>query len=78
MEKAYYLDSSAVTSIGKRAFFGCTALKYFDIPAGLTTVQESSFEGCTKMEKAYYMGNCSLRFLSNRSNSSDLWHMDAG
>ena len=38
---------NGVTSIGKNAFLGCTALTSFNIPNHVVTIGESAFEGCS-------------------------------
>jgi len=38
---------SSVTTIGKSAFVGCTALTAFNIPNHVTTIGESAFAGCS-------------------------------
>lgn len=42
------LSKTSITSIGKKAFTG-TALVSFDLPKGVTTISESTFENCTKL-----------------------------
>lgn len=42
-------DLSNVTSVGKAAFKGCTALTAVTKLSSVTTVSESAFEGCTKL-----------------------------
>ena len=39
--------NSGVTSIGNRAFFGCTGLTSITIPDSVTSIGYSAFEGCT-------------------------------
>ena len=41
-----------VTSIGKKAFYKCTALKTITIPSKVKTIGESAFSGCKKLTKA--------------------------
>ena len=38
---------NGVTSIGKNAFLGCTALTSFNIPNHVVTIGKSAFEGCS-------------------------------
>ena len=38
---------NSVTSIGKRAFTGCTGLTSIEIPNSVTTIGQSAFSGCT-------------------------------
>ena len=40
-----------VTSIGKKAFYKCTALKTITIPSKVKTIGESAFSGCKKLTK---------------------------
>ena len=37
----------SVTSIGERAFYGCTGLTSIEIPNGVTSIGESAFRGCS-------------------------------
>ena len=41
---------AGVTSVGKTAFTGCTALKSVTLPAGLKTIEENAFLGCTALK----------------------------
>ena len=41
------LSMDGVTSIGQRAFMGCTSLKEVIIPEGVTVIWDSAFYGCT-------------------------------
>ncbi len=44
-----YIIPNGVTSIGKRAFSGCTSLKSITIPDSVTSIGESAFSGCTSL-----------------------------
>lgn len=55
-----YLGNN-VTSIGKKAFYGCTALQYVEIPAMSVTIADDAFSGspnvtigCQSGSDAYY------------------------
>jgi len=41
-----------VTSIGYRAFYGCTGLTSVVIPDGVTSIGDGAFYGCTNLTKA--------------------------
>lgn len=45
--------SANLTSIGDRAFAGCTSLTNLDFWGGLTTIGESAFSGCKGVTKVY-------------------------
>ena len=43
----YYGKTYAVTSIGRRAFFGCSNLTIVDIPNSIKSIGEGAFQGCS-------------------------------
>ncbi|MBR4751866.1 MAG: leucine-rich repeat protein [Thermoguttaceae bacterium] len=45
-----YTIPSGLTSIGDRAFFGCSSLKTLIIPAGVTSIGHSAFCKCSSLE----------------------------
>ena len=45
-----FIDGNAVTSIGDRAFYGCTKLTSITIPYGVTSIGDYAFESCTGLE----------------------------
>ena len=45
-------EGSRVSSIGVRAFYGCTALTGVEFPASLTSIGNYAFYGCTALEAA--------------------------
>ena len=49
--------SHGVTSIGARAFRGCSKLPYVQLPNSVTTLGESAFLGCTKLSVATLSDN---------------------
>lgn len=42
-------EAEKFTSIGKKAFYGCTSLKKISIYNGIDSLGESAFEGCTNL-----------------------------
>jgi hypothetical protein len=42
---------SGITTIGKSAFAGCTALKSVILPAGMTSIGVAAFNNCTALTK---------------------------
>lgn len=40
---------SGVTSIGKAAFYNCSALTYVSIPSGIETIDENTFKSCRRL-----------------------------
>jgi hypothetical protein len=40
---------TGITTIGKRAFYGCSSLSSIMLPASLTTIEEYAFSGCNKL-----------------------------
>ena len=62
-----------VTSIGERAFRGCSSLSSITLPEGITDIGWSAFSGCTLLEqRSVAAGHLSvesyLRFISRRAN----------
>jgi hypothetical protein len=45
-----YAIPDSVTSIGKRAFYGCTGLQSGAIPDSVTSIGDSAFYGCTGLQ----------------------------
>ena len=50
LESVTFTDTSELTTIGVAAFEGCTSLKSFAFPVGVTTVSARLFSGCTSLE----------------------------
>ena len=50
LESIYIESDVVVTSIGKRAFHGCTSLKVIEIPNSVEHIGEHAFSGCTSLE----------------------------
>ena len=46
-----------VTSIGKRAFYGCRGLTSIVIPNSVTSIGYEAFYGCSNLETVYYTGS---------------------
>ncbi len=44
-------NESQLVSIGANAFYQCSNLEGFDIPAGVTEIGEQAFSGCAKIEQ---------------------------
>ena len=47
-------DYSRISRIGDRAFAGCHALEYMDIPTGVTNLGTELFLDCTSMKEVYF------------------------
>lgn len=47
--KRVYINSSVFNSIGYRTFEGCTALRVFEIPHGVTGLTDRAFHGCSSL-----------------------------
>ena len=43
------LDGHSVTSIGDRAFLGCTRLTSITLPEGITSIGDGAFSGCDSL-----------------------------
>ena len=52
--------SDELTSIGKYAFYGCTALKTITIPSSVTSIGDYAFAGCSNLTFAVFGGAPSL------------------
>ena len=74
----------SVTSIGERAFYGCTGLTSITIPSSVTSIGEYAFQNCTgltsiiacKKEPSKY--NCHARAFDNVPYSSVTLYVPAG
>ena len=59
-------QSLPVTSIGERAFYGCTSLVGLEIPDSVTSIGYEAFESCRSLTSVYYMGEiegwCNITF----------------
>ena len=47
----------AVTSIGYRAFYGCSSLTSITIPEGVTSIGNSAFYGCSRLASLFFNGD---------------------
>ena len=63
--------SYSVTSIGDRAFVGCSRLASVTIPSSVTIIGRLAFGGCTSLTDIYYAGTekAWTKIASNRSDS---------
>ena len=43
------IDGNTVTTIGKKAFYSCHALKKVTIPDTVTTIEDRAFDSCKKL-----------------------------
>jgi len=44
----------SVTSVGKHAFYNCKSLTSLTIPESVTSIEEFTFEGCTRLNITWY------------------------
>ena len=56
LENVTFEDGCAVSSIGTSAFASCTSLASIDLPAGVTVIEQSVFNGCRNLTH-FTMGN---------------------
>ena len=47
--EASYIVPAYITSIGKRAFYGCESLRSIDLPEGVTSIGASAFDYCKSL-----------------------------
>lgn len=47
-----------LTSLGKRAFYGCKSLEQITIPKNLKSISPEAFAGCVALSKIYYDNDC--------------------
>ncbi len=49
---------SMLTSLGKRAFYGCESLEQITVPRNLISISEEAFAKCVSLNKISYDNNC--------------------
>jgi uncharacterized repeat protein (TIGR02543 family) len=71
---------NGVTSIGERAFYGCTNLKSVTIGNGVTSIGDSAFYKCYSLTSVYYTGDivgwCGISGLGALMSSSRTLYID--
>ena len=53
---------SGLTSIGEKAFIGCTALETVDLPVTLTEIGDGAFAGCKGLTVRAVAGSYAARY----------------
>ena len=66
---SFFGGSGSVEEIGKKAFYGCTALREITIPGRIKSVGESAFAGCVALTDLYYESYGSTWFKAVKENS---------
>ena len=66
----------SVTTIGYKAFSGCTGLTSITIPDSVTTIGESDFSGCTNLTIYCYQGSYAEKYA--KSNNIPYKYLEAG
>ncbi len=54
LESVTFAEGSQLTSIGSSAFYGCSSLTSIEIPAGVTSIEDSAFYGCNNLEEVTF------------------------
>ena len=69
------LHTYKVTSIGEKAFSGCSSLTSIKIPEGVTSIGRSAFDGCSSLEPkllVYDKGTKCYGWVGNKEKCTDV------
>ena len=50
LKKVYFDSGFSATSLPANMFYGCTSLQEFTVPASITSIDETCFNGCAALE----------------------------
>lgn len=61
------VNSSKISAVPVDFCSGCIKLKTIDLPAQITTIKSSAFEGCSSLENLAFLDNSSITAVENRA-----------
>lgn len=54
LSAVHFAENSQLTTISKRAFYGCSSLREFDMPNTVTSIGTEVFRGCSSLNKLHF------------------------
>lgn len=66
LESVTFAEGSALTSLGRSAFAGCSSLQEITIPKGVTKFNEHTFNGCTSLKKIAFEKGSQIQNIGDR------------